>query len=121
MRRRVLETTREAHIISKQDVDRISDGWVETFSVDPYVVKQRDMEAWHELDRLIYDRPEDALLVFETIAEKDLINWTFEGLAVGPLRTFLMLYGESYDKEVGVIRRRNKAFDKMHAMATKGM
>jgi len=108
-------------MISKQDVDRISEGWVEAFSVDPYVVKQRNMVAWHELDRLIYDRPEDALLVFEKIAEKDLINWTFEGLAVGPLRTFLMLYGDGYDDELGAIRRRNKAFDEMHGMASEGM
>lgn len=108
-------------MISKQDGDRISEGWVEAFSVDPYVVKQRDMDAWHELDRLIYDRPEDALLVFEKIAEMDLINWTFEGLGVGPLRTFLMLYGDRYGEELGAIRRRNKAFDEMHTMATEGM
>jgi len=108
-------------MIAKQDVDRICEGWVQEFSVDPYVVKQRDMAAWHELDRLIYDRPEDALLVFERIAEKDLIDWTFEGLAVGPLRTFLMLYDDRYDDELGTIRRRNKAFDAMHTMAAEGM
>src|SRR5687767_6935433 len=103
-------------MISKQDVDRIAEAWVEAFSVDPYAVKQRDMDAWHELDRVIYERPEDALPVFEKIAECDLINWTFEGLAVGPLRTFLMLYGDRYDDELGAIRRRNKAFDEMHRM-----
>lgn len=26
--------------------------------MDPYVLKQRAMVAWHELDRLIFDRPE---------------------------------------------------------------
>ena len=108
-------------MIAKQDVDRISEGWVEAFSVDPYVVKQRDMAAWHELDRLIYDRPEDALLVFERIAEMDLSNWTFEGLAVGPFRTVLMLYDHRYDDELGTIRRRNKAFDEMHRLAIEGM
>ena len=108
-------------MIAKQDVDRICEGWVQEFSVDPYVVKQRDMAAWHERDRRIYDRPEDALLVFERIAEKDLIDWTFEGLAVGPLRTFLMLYDDRYDDELGTIRRRNKAFDAMHTMAAEGM
>lgn len=108
-------------MIAKQDVDRISEGWVEAFSVDPYVLKQRDMVACRELDCLIYNRPEDALLVFERIAEKDLINWTFEGLAEGPLRTFLMLYGDRYDNELVTIRRRNKSFDEMYVMATEGM
>ena len=108
-------------MISKQDIDRISEGWVNAFSVDPYVLKQRDMDAWHELDGLIYDRPQDALLVLEKIAETDLINWTFEGLAVGPLRTFLMNHGDRYGEELGSIRRRNKAFDEMYTMATEGM
>jgi hypothetical protein len=48
--------------------------------VDPYVLRQRGMTAWHELDELIHHRPGDALRVFERIAQKHLISWTFEGL-----------------------------------------
>ena len=108
-------------MISEVDVNRISERWVEAFSVDPYAVRRRDMDAWHELDQLIDERPEDALLVIEKIAEKDLINWTFEGIAIGPLRSFLMRYGDGYNNQLRAIRGRNKAFDEMHAMATEGI
>jgi hypothetical protein len=108
-------------MISNGEANRVAEQWVEEFSVDPYVVRQREMAAWHELDGLIHDRPGDALRVFELIAEKDLINWTFEGLAVGPLRTFLMLHGNRYDDELNTIRRRSAAFDEMHGFALEGM
>lgn len=108
-------------MISNQDVDRIAERWVEEFSVDPYVLRQRNMTAWHELDHLVYNHPDDALLVFERIAEKNLINWTFEGIAVGPLRTFLSLYGDRYDDELRAIMQRNTAFDEMHGFAVEGL
>ena len=108
-------------MISEQDVDRIAERWVEDFSVDPYVVRQREMDAWHELDELVYDRPGDALLVFERIAEMDLIDWTFEGIAIGPLETFLALHRNLYEQEISAIRQRNRAFDEMYAIALQGL
>ena len=108
-------------MISDNEATQIADGWVEAFSVEPYVLREREMTAWHQLDRLIFDQPDDALRVFEKVAEKELINWTIEGLAVGPLRTFLMLHGDRFDGELAAIRKRNKSFDEMHAMAVEGM
>ena len=65
--------------------------------------------------------PKDALTVLEKIAHKEMINWTFEGVAVGPLRTFLMLYDSEYDALIGAMRKRLPAFDEMYAMAVEGM
>lgn len=79
------------------------------------------MGAWDELDDLIYKRPQDALLIFEEIAGMDLINWTFEGIAIGPLRTLLMVYGDRYGEELDAIGRRIKAFEEMRAMASEGL
>jgi hypothetical protein len=108
-------------MISPGEVAQIADRWVEEFSVDPYVLREREMTAWFKLDDLIHHRALDALQVFEKIAEKDLINWTFEGLAVGPLRTFLMLHRDRYDSELKAIRHRNGAFNEMHALAVEGL
>lgn len=111
----------EHGVITNEEANRIAERWVEEFSVDPYVVRQRRMTAWHELDGLIHNYPDDALRVFERMAEKELINWTFEGLAVGPLRTFLMVHGARYNDELGAIRRRSAAFDEMHGFAVEGL
>ncbi len=108
-------------MISDEDVTRLAERWVEAFSVEPYVLRQREMDAWFELDHLIHNQPQDALVVFERIAVRELINWTFEGIAVGPLRDFLMIYGDRYDSHLMAIRQRNKAFDEMHSMAVEGM
>jgi hypothetical protein len=108
-------------VVSSEEVARIADGWVEEFSVDPYVLREREMTFWFKLDDLVHHQPPDALQVFERIAEKDIINWTFEGLAVGPLRTFLMIYGDRFHDELAAIRQRNSAFDEMHALAVEGL
>ena len=108
-------------MISDEDVEAIAVGWIKEFSVDPYFERQREMDAWFELDDLIYNHPQDALLVFEKVAENDLINWTCEGFAVGPLRTFLMLHEERYAGDLMIIRQRNQAFNEMYAMATGGL
>ena len=108
-------------MISDEELDQIAVGWIEEFSVDPYVLRQRETEAWSKLDRLIYDHPRDALRVFESMAQRDMINWTFEGVSAGPLRTFLMLYSDRYDDELNAIRKRISAFDEMHVMAAEGM
>ena len=79
------------------------------------------MDAWSKLDRLIYDHPRDAMRVFENMAQRDMINWTFEGVSVGPLRTFLMLHGDRYDDDLNAIKKRISAFEEMHAMAVEGM
>jgi hypothetical protein len=108
-------------MIPAQEVDQIADGWVEEFSVDPYVVRAREMTAWFKLDDLVHRHPEDALRVFEQVAKKDLINWTFEELAVGPVRSFLMLYDDRYGEELTALRKRNPVFDEMYAMAVEGL
>lgn len=108
-------------MISVTDVDRLSEGWIREFSVDPYVVKQRKMTFWHELDDLIYKAPLDAILVFDAIAKKNPINWTFEGLAIGPLRTFLMTHDAKFDRELSDIRLENKNLDEMYLMALEGL
>jgi hypothetical protein len=108
-------------MISGEDVEDIAQGWVDEFSVDPYVLRARGMDSWFRLDDLIHNQPQDALLVFERVAEIELINWTFEGFAIGPVRAFLMLHGERFDKELSAIRSRNNAFDEMHQLATDGL
>jgi hypothetical protein len=116
------EAEREAlQMISPSDVERIAEGWIANFSVDPYVLKHREMEFWHELDKLIFDCPEDALTVFESIAAKDLTNWTLEGIAVGPLRTFLMLYDKKFDESLTKLRRKSPSFEEMYGMAVEGL
>ena len=107
-------------MIPAEKVDEIA-GWVEEFSVDPYVLREREMTAWFELDDLVYNHPLDALRVFEKIAEKELINWTFEGIAIGPLETFLSLHGGRYEEELAALRKRNRAFDEMYAMAMQAL
>jgi len=102
-------------------VEEIAQGWIDEFSVDPYVVREREMSAWFKLDDLIGNDPHAALRVFERIAQKDLINWTFEGIAVGPLRSFLMTHGDRYQAEIGLIRSRNSDFDGMHKLAVEGL
>jgi hypothetical protein len=108
-------------MISSDAVQEIADGWVEEFSVDPYVLRERRMDAWCKLNELVYDCPSDALLVFEKVAEKELINWTFEGFAAGPIRTFLMIYGDRHDGELAALGRRSRAFEEMWAMAAEGL
>jgi hypothetical protein len=108
-------------MLSNENAQVIADGWVEAFSVDPYVLRERDMDAWHKLDALVSDHPLDALLVFERVAEKDLINWAFEGFAAGPIRTFLMIYDDQYDDELAAIIQRNKAFAELRALAAEGL
>lgn len=103
------------------DLQQIADGWVEEFSVDPYVLRERQMDAWFRLDDLIHKQPLDALFVFQQVAAKDLINWTFEGFAVGPLRTFLMVYGDRYQRELAGMRQQSAAFDEMYKMAADGL
>jgi hypothetical protein len=107
--------------MSPNELDELADGWVEAFSVEPYVVRQREMDAWFKLDDLIHNKPLTAIAVFEKVAGKDLINWTFEGFASGPLRTFLMLYGDRYDSELAALGRRSRAFEEMWGMATEGL
>jgi hypothetical protein len=107
--------------MSPADLQRIADQWPEEFSVEPYVVPQREMDAWFKLDDLIHKEPLTAILVFEKVAAKDLINWTFEGFAAGPLRTFLMLYGDRYDEQLAALGRRSRAFEEMWAMAAEGL
>ena len=108
-------------MLSSEAVQEIADSWVREFSVDPYEVREREMDAWHQLCALVYDEPLDALLVFESVSEKDLINWTFEGFAAGPIRTFLMLYGDRYDDELSAIIERSRAFAEMRALAAEGL
>jgi hypothetical protein len=108
-------------MITTEEAELVADEWVTAFSVDPYVVRQRDMTGWFKLDDLIHNRPEDALLVFGKLAQKDLINWTFEGVAAGPLRTFLMTYADRFDQELNAIGERNSAFIEMRAMAVEGL
>jgi len=108
-------------MIPDDEAQAIADCWVESFSANPYVLGERKMDAWFELDGLIQSHPQSALVVFEKVAEMDLINWTFEGIAVGPLRTFLMLHGDLFERELGAIMRRSKAFHEMLAMAVEGI
>ena len=72
--------------MSPANLQQIADRWAEEFSVEPYVIRQRQMDAWFRLDDLIHKEPLMAILVFEKVAAKDLINWTFEGFAAGPVR-----------------------------------
>ena len=108
-------------MIPAEQIGQIADRWVEEFSIDPYELRERDMTAWFQLDDLIHHHPGDALRVFERVAQKDLINWTLEGLAVGPLRSFLMLYDDRFDGELKTLRQRNSAFDEMYGMAVEGL
>jgi len=79
------------------------------------------MVAWFALDDLIHNEPLTAILVFEKVAAKDVISWTFEGFAAGPVRSFLMLYGDRYDAELAALARRSAAFEEMWAMAAEGL
>jgi hypothetical protein len=108
-------------MISAEEADRLAEGWIAEFSVDPYTLRQREMKYWFELDRLIHDRPRDALTVFEAFTAKNMINWTFEGVAAGPLRTFLMVYHGEFDRDIGPMRKRSPAFNEMYEMAVAGM
>jgi hypothetical protein len=108
-------------MLTNETAQEIADGWVQAFSVDPYVVREREMDAWHKLDALVFNEPLDALLVFERVSQKDLTNWTFEGFAAGPIRTFLMLYGERYDDAFSAIIQRNRVFAEMRALAAEGL
>lgn len=109
-------------MISDAEIECIAEGWIEEFSVEPYVLGAvRKMDAWEKLDHLIYHRPEEALLVFERISQKEMINWTIEGIAVGPLRTFLVLYDHQFDDHLSAIGRCNRSFRQMHAWALEGM
>jgi len=108
-------------MISSADVDRLSEGWVREFSVDPYVLKHREMKYWHELDQIIFSEPADALRVFERVSKMELSNWTLEGMAVGPLRTFLMLYDKTFEQDTSGICKRSPVFAEMYAMAVDGL
>lgn len=107
--------------MSPDEIQEIADGWIEEFSVEPYVVRQRQMDSWFKLDGLIHNDPLSALLAFERVAGKDLTNWTFEGFAAGPLRTFLMLYGDRYDSQLAALGHRSRAFEQMWALAAEGL
>ena len=78
------------------------------------------MAAWFKLDDLIHNELLTAIVVFEKVAGKHLINWTFEIFAAGPVRTFLMLYGDRYDGQLAALGRRSGAFEQMWAMAAEG-
>jgi hypothetical protein len=108
-------------MMSVEELDRIAEGWVAEFSVDPYILKQREMHFWFVLDDLIHNQPEEALRVFERAAQKDMINWTLEGLGIGPLRSFLMIYGDRYDAALGALRKQLPQFAEMHTMAAAGL
>jgi hypothetical protein len=107
--------------MSPEELEAIADGWVDEFSVEPYVRRQRDMDAWFKLDDLIHNEPLTAIVVFEKVAAKDLINWTFEGFAAGPVRTFLMRYGDRYDGELSALGRRSHSFEELWEMAAEGL
>lgn len=108
-------------MISHREIEAIAAKWIEEFSVDPYVLRARRMDAWLGLDDLVHHRPEDALLVLEELSKREMINWTFEGIAAGPFRTFLMLYDHRYDDELDAIGRRNESFRELHALAMEGI
>jgi hypothetical protein len=108
-------------MISDERLDDLSEGWIREFSVDPYVIKRREMEYWHELDRLVYNEPESALRLFDKISSREMINWTFEGLAIGPLRTFLMVHGEQFSREIDRMREQNRPFSDMYDLAVAGL
>ena len=108
-------------MLSSETVQELADGWVQEFSVDPYEIREREMVAWHKLDALVFNEPLDALLVFERVSEKDLINWTFEGFAAGPVRSFLMLHGDRFDDELSAVIERSRAFAEMRALAAEGL
>lgn len=107
--------------MSPKELEEIADGWVDEFSVEPYVVRQREMDAWFKLDDLIHNEPLTAIVVFEKVAAKDLTNWTFEGFAAGPVRTFLMVYGDRHDGELAALGRRSRAFEEIWEMAAEGL
>jgi hypothetical protein len=79
------------------------------------------MDAWFKLDDLIHNEPLTAIVVFEKVAAKDLTNWTFEGFAAGPVRTFLMVYGDRHDGELAALGRRSRAFEEIWEMAAEGL
>ena len=79
------------------------------------------MDAWFKLDNPIHNDPPTAIVVFEKVAAKDLINWTFEGFAAGPVRTFLMLYGDRHDAELSTLGRRSREFEEMWTLAAEGL
>jgi hypothetical protein len=109
-------------MISIADAERIADGCVREYSVNPHVAKvDRELTFFLELDDLVYSRPTDALLVFERIASRALTDWAFECVSAGPIRTFLMLYGNQYDAEMDTIGRRVSLFIALRALAIEGL
>ena len=108
-------------MMSVEELDRVAEGWIAEFSVDPYVLKKCEMHFWFVLDDLIHNQPEEALKVFERAAQKEMVNWTLEGLGIGPLRSFLMIYGDRYDAALSRLRDRLPQLDEMHIMAVEGL
>ena len=109
-------------MINASDVDRIAQGWITEYSQDPYVVRvERDRRYYFELDDLIYQDPQSALLVFEVAARQNLSDWCQEGLAGGPIREFLYLHPDVYASELAQIASRTPAFSKLYALALEGM
>jgi hypothetical protein len=94
-------------MIASGEAEQIASGWVSEYSSDPNVAKvDRERRYFFELDSLVYHRPSDALVVFEKVAEMDLTDWTFEGISVGPIRTFLHLHRDRYNNDLDAISDR---------------
>lgn len=109
-------------MIDADDVNRIAKGWIEEYSIEPQIAKiERERSYFFELDDLIHRDLSSALLVLEAAARKHLIDWTHEGLAGGPIRTFLYLYPDEYRCDLDAICRRTPAFAMLHALAVEGM
>lgn len=109
-------------MVTSDEAERIASGWITEYSAEPYVAKvERDRRYFFELDDLVYREPLSALLVLEAAARKLLTNWTYEGLAGGPIRTFFYLYPDDYESEVQAISLRSPAFAELCSLAREGM
>jgi hypothetical protein len=109
-------------MIAIEDAERIAVGWVREYSVNPHVAKiHRERALFFELDDLVYHHPTDALIVFERIAGLALSDWAFEGVSGGPIREFLLLYGNQYDADMDAIGRRASLFIALRALAVEGL
>jgi hypothetical protein len=108
-------------MITNYEINLLAEQWIADFSRDPHVLQDRKMGAFFELSDLILSDPVNGLRVIKKMSISKVNEWVFEGIAVGPLRTFLMLYGGEYDQIISQMKEEIPSFREMYQMALQGM
>jgi len=108
-------------MIGFQEAKMIADKWINEYSIIKDASPVRPREAFFVLDDMIYRNPEDAIEVFYAVSQMEISENSLVGLSVGPIRTFLMLYGDMYKEKIDNIVQISNQFREMYALAVDGL